>query len=535
MKTNNSLNNEQDDDARKLAAAGYKQSMPRQFSLWSLAALAFDLTCTWLGVGSSIGIGLTEASGAGVLWSIIVAGCMTMIVAAGMAELASAYPVAGAQYYWSFMVASDKYKPFTSFLNGWVSILGWWLGAASVANFIASMIFEIILAWYPGFKSYHWQQYLIYVALTWLAVAFNIFASRWIPLFNKLIFVLAVITLSATMLTLFIVSRNKHASASFIFTDTTSRTGWSSDGFAFLLAISNSVYSFLGSDCGAHLCEEIPNPAKNVPKVILYPLVVGMLTAFPFGASLLYSITDLKAVFNTPTGLPLIEIYYQGTRSKSAASVLLAMFAFCFFANMIANMTTSSRTLWAVSRDDTLPYSSFWMQVSDRFEMPLNAMLLSGTVITIYGVIFIGSTTAFSAMVSAAVIFQQTSCVLPQAVLLYRGREKILPQRYFKLGKLGPVVNAVAVSWVLFLDVLYCFPTTRPVTPQNMSYVSVVSTGLVIFIIGLWFTTKRQVFKGPKIDFQLMNQRRIDAIEREVSATALDFGENIEPKVQNEH
>jgi choline transport protein len=41
---------------------------------------------------------------------------MTMIVAAGMAELASAYPVAGAQYYWSFMVASDKYKPFASFL-----------------------------------------------------------------------------------------------------------------------------------------------------------------------------------------------------------------------------------------------------------------------------------------------------------------------------------------------------------------------------------------------------------------------------------
>jgi hypothetical protein len=33
-----------------------------------------------------------------------------------VAELASAYPVAGAQYYWSFMVSSDKYKPFASFL-----------------------------------------------------------------------------------------------------------------------------------------------------------------------------------------------------------------------------------------------------------------------------------------------------------------------------------------------------------------------------------------------------------------------------------
>lgn len=92
-------------DSLELAAAGYKQEMPRQFSFWSLAALAFDLTCTWLGVGSSLGISLSEASSAGTLWSIIVAGCMTMVLAAGMAELASAYPVAGAQYYVSLFAS----------------------------------------------------------------------------------------------------------------------------------------------------------------------------------------------------------------------------------------------------------------------------------------------------------------------------------------------------------------------------------------------------------------------------------------------
>ena len=200
------------------------------------------------------------------------------------------------------------------------------------------MILEIVAVWYPNYHAQHWHQYLIYVAVTWVAVMINVFASRWIPLFNKLIFVLAVLTLSSTMFTLFAVSsRHKHASAEWIFTDATNRTGWSSDGFSFILAITIAVYSFLGADCGAHLCEEIPNPAKNVPRVILYPLFVGMLTAFPFTASLLYSITDLTAVFNTPTGLPLIEIYYQGTGSKAAASVLLALFAFCFFGNMVAN------------------------------------------------------------------------------------------------------------------------------------------------------------------------------------------------------
>lgn len=103
-------------DALELEAAGYHQAMPRRFSLWSLGALSFTLTCTWLGTGSSVGISLTEASSAGTLWSLPVAGVMTTIVSLGMAELASAYPVAGAQYYWSFMVARDDLKPFASYL-----------------------------------------------------------------------------------------------------------------------------------------------------------------------------------------------------------------------------------------------------------------------------------------------------------------------------------------------------------------------------------------------------------------------------------
>ncbi|KAF2493506.1 amino acid transporter [Lophium mytilinum] len=505
-----------DDAARldnlELEAAGYKQSMPRQFSLWSLSALSFTLTCTWLGTGSSVGISLTEASSAGTLWSLPIAGMMTLVVSAGMAELASAYPCAGAQYYWSFMVSSDEYKPFLSFVNGWVSVLGWWLGAGSVANFVSSMILDIVYVWYPDYSQQHWQQYLIYVGLIWVAVAINVFGSQWIPLYNKFVFLLSIVTLTSTMIVLFVVGRHHHATASFIFTDTTSKSGWSSEGWTFMLAVGNAVYSFLGSDGGAHLCEEIPLPGKNVPKVIMYPLLMGLITAFPFAAALMYAITDLSAVLATPTGLPLIEIYRQGTGSNVAASILMAVFAFCFFSNLVANATTASRTLWAFSRDGALPYSKIWMAVHPRFQMPLNAMLLSASCISIYGVIFIGSTTAFSAMLSAAIVFLQTSCVIPQAILLYRGRDKVLPERYFSLGKCGAAINGVSVAWVVFLDILYCFPTSMPVTPQNMSYVSVVSTGLVAFVIALWFTSKKGKFVGPHVNYALLEERRHAAI-----------------------
>ncbi|POR36006.1 Uncharacterized protein TPAR_03810 [Tolypocladium paradoxum] len=507
-------------DDLQLKAAGYQQSMPRQFSIWSLGALSFTLTCTWLGTGSSVGISLAEASTAGTVWTLPIAAFMTMIVAAGMAELASAYPVAGAQYYWSFMVASDGYKEFWSFFTAWITILGWWLGAASVSNFISSMALDIVVAWHEDYEPQHWQQYLIYVALVWLAVAFNILASGFLPLFNKMIFILSAFTLGATTIVLFVCARDHHSSASFMFTDTRSQSGWSSDGWTFMLAVGNAVYAYLGSDCGAHLCEEIPNPAKNVPVVILYPLLIGLITTIPFAIALVYSVQDIAAVFNSTTGVPLFEIYYQGTGSRAAASVLLAFFAFCFFGCLVAVATTSSRTLWAVSRDGALPWSQFWMGIHPVFKMPLNAMLLSGTCISIYGVIFIGSTTAFSAMASAAIVLQQTSCVIPQAILLYRGRDKVLPQRYFNLGRLGAPINAISVAWVGFLDVLYCLPTVFPVTPQNMSWVSVVCVGLVVFVIVLWFTTKRGEFTGPHIDFDLLNARRMDAVHGGVPAEA---------------
>jgi choline transport protein len=205
-----------------------------------------------------------------------------------------------------------------------------------VANFISGLILAIVIGCYPNFEPQHWQQYLLYVCLLWLAAALNIFGIRWLPHFNKLIFVLSVLTLSATTITLFVCGRQNHASASFVFTDVDNgQSGWSNRGFSFLLAVINAVFGFLGTDGGAHLCEEIANPAKNVPRVIVYPLIIGFFTAFPFLCSLLYSITDLSVVLSTPTGLPLLEIYLQATGSKAAAVILTSLFTFCMFGCLV--------------------------------------------------------------------------------------------------------------------------------------------------------------------------------------------------------
>ena len=110
-------------DDLELEAVGYARAMPRNFSIFSLIGLSFAMTATWLGTGSSVGIAIGYSSTAGAIWTLPIAAFMTAIVSAGMAELASAYPVAGAQYYWSFMVSTRPWAPFAAYV--YVGLVTW--------------------------------------------------------------------------------------------------------------------------------------------------------------------------------------------------------------------------------------------------------------------------------------------------------------------------------------------------------------------------------------------------------------------------
>lgn len=192
------------------------------------------------------------------------------------------------------------------------STFGWWLGLASVTNFIAAMILGCVALCWEDYVIENWHVYLVFVLITWIAVSLNIFCSRLLPLWNNFISKSALIAtqsvflilsqvyfslvlLLASIITLLACASPNYQSAQDVFTDMTNSTGWPNDGFAFVLCLLNALYGYLGVDCGAHLCEEIPNPTANVPKVIvgtknsvgdefadsmqMYPVIIGFITS----------------------------------------------------------------------------------------------------------------------------------------------------------------------------------------------------------------------------------------------------------------
>lgn len=123
---------------------------------------------------------------------------------------------------------------------------------------------------------------------------------------------------------------------------------------------------------------------------------------------------------------------------------------------------------------------------------------------------------------------------MPQAIPLWRGREKMLPDRFLKLGAWGTAVNATAIVWVIFLDGLACFPAIRPATAENMNYMSVVGASLICMVLAFWFVTKRGKFKGPTVNPAVIDARRQAALYRD--ALAIETHEvEVQEKESNRH
>ena len=68
----------------------------------------------------------------------------------------------------------------------------------------------------------------------------------------------------------------------------------------------------------------------------------------------------------------------------------------------------------------------------------------------------------------------------------------LTPYSTFTLGRWSKPINAVAVSWVLFISVVLFFPPTRPVTVLNMNYAICVGGFIATFSVVWWYAGARK-------------------------------------------
>jgi amino acid permease (GABA permease) len=433
-----------------------------------MLGLAFAILNSWTALSASLSLALPSGGSTSVVWGLVTAGVCNLCLAASLAEFLSAYPTAGGQYVWVSLVAWKNWVPLLSWITGWINVSGWIALVASGGLLGSQLIVGVISLYSPDYVPERWHQFLIYIGYNIAAFVINAFMNNLLPYVNKAAITWSILGFVVICITVLSCASPNYTSAKFVFAEFTNETGWP-DGIAWLLGLLQGGLGLTGYDAVAHMIEEIPNAAVEGPKIMIYCVAIGTFTGFVFLVVLLFvSGGDTEAIISSTAG-PLLQILYNATQSKAGAVCLLMFPLICLLFATTSIMTTSSRMTYAFARDGGLPRSKFFAKVHAKLGLPLNSLCLTTLLVIIFGCIFLGSSSAFNAIISASVVALGVSYAMPVAVNCLRGR-KMLPPRSFVLPTaFAWFANLLGIAYVIITTVLFVFPPELPVTASNMS------------------------------------------------------------------
>ncbi|CAG8888818.1 unnamed protein product [Penicillium egyptiacum] len=494
-------------DEEQLAALGHIQELRRDFSLWSIVCLQISLMATWEALSSVVAAALTNGGAPCLFYNYLITLIGTIFIVLSLSEIASIYPTAGGQYHWVHCLTPASYQATASWFTGWISIGGQLVFSASAA-FAAGLQLQalITLNHLDSYTPTRWQGMLFYWLILAYSTALNIWGSKILPHTNTTAGVLHVVGFVIIVTVLGAMSE-KH-SAGYVFTKFSNASGWGNDGVSWLVGLLSTVYPFLGYDAACHLSEEMAKPSRNVPLAMIGSVVINGVIGLVYAIVLLFSLGDLESLLQSKTGFPFMQLFLNITGSPAGASVLALCITLVAMAANAACVTSTSRTAWAFARDSGLPASGFFAEVSPTLKVPVRMVLVVGFLQMLLGLIYLGSSTAFNAVLSMAILGMYASYVSPIVFMLIYGRRRSaavargLGSGSFNLGpRWGPVVNIAAILWLIIAMIFSTFPTVQPVTPGNMNYCIVVTMGWML-IGGLYYYLLggKKRFTGPVVE-----------------------------------
>lgn len=174
---------------------------------------------------------------------------------------------------------------------------------------------------------------------------------------------------------------------------------------------------------------------------------------------------DPAVILASPIGQPVAQIFYNVTGKAGGIFFTLAAVLIISFSS-IAGIQSTSRTVWAFSRDMMLPWSQVWYKLNATTGIPLFAVCLCAFTVIALDLIGLGSYVTISAIFNTCAICLDISYSIPIACKLLFGKFERGP---WHLGAFSFWINLCAVLWTLFVSIIFCLPTFRPVTALNVN------------------------------------------------------------------
>jgi amino acid transporter len=431
------------DDEAELRRFGYAQQLKRSMSGFGNFALSFSVISILTGGLSLYGYGLKLGGPIEMALGWPLAGLMTLMVALSLAELASAYPTAGALYHWATLLGGARLGWWTAWLNliGQVAVVAGvdYAFAAFVADELALPPSRaIVLGLYALVLLSHAA--LNHVGITLVTLLNEL--SAWYHLVVTALLIGALLWLAPLQPPRFVLTR---------FVAPTDDGVLYPFAYAALVGLLQAQWTFTGYDASAHLAEETKGAQRAAPRGIVHSVLVSALAGWLMLVVITLAIRDLPAA--AAAANPFTWVLRSSLGARLGGVLIWLVIGAMWFCGL-SSVTAISRMLFAFARDGGAPASAQLGRVSARYRTPATAVWIC--VATAFLLALWSS--AYNVIVSISTIGFYASYGLPIVLAIGARRRGRLEHGPWQLGRWAATINYVAVGWIAFITVLFVLP-----------------------------------------------------------------------------
>lgn len=361
--------------------------LSKNFGWLSLLGIAFSLTNSWLGVSSSLVVGISSGGPLLIIYGLIIGVFFTLMCGWSLAEFSSLLPNSSGASFWVLKMletvekakrngldpevledasigdtvdrgtceissperklelmctanngeATSTIQRSTALAVGLINYFGAIFTTSSVFSSLAISILGVHSLLNEEYTLKHWHVFVVYEVL----VIFLTLVSCWsliLPALSKFGLGMSLITYMLTFI-VSLVCRSSNTEVawpkpSMIFGEFKNTTGWKSSQMAFIVGLINPLWAFAGIDSATHMVDEVGYTAsmKLVPRVIIGTILIGFVTSFTYAIGMFFCITDpAKLAFRCSSS-------HSGTilpgNRKQEPKCILTMLLHCFWHHM---------------------------------------------------------------------------------------------------------------------------------------------------------------------------------------------------------
>jgi len=444
-------------DKEVLHQFGYAQQLLRDMGGFSNFAISFSSISILTGAVTLYGVGLNAGGPVvmGIGWPLVT--LFVLFVSAAMAELASAIPTSGALYHWASLLGG----PAWGWITAWLNLIGLIAAIAGIdygcAQFMAPLI---------GLPDSPGSYLAVFGCLLLSHAILNHVGIRTVARLNDFSAIYHIAGVAVVVLALAMFAPKQPLTFLFTktFTTITDQPYW----FAFLGGLLQAQWTYTGYDASAHTIEETRNARVSAPWGMYLSVAISGLFGYVMLAFVTLAIKDLDATAAATN--PFIYIFEQALGGAFGRVVLWVVTLAMWFCGLSC-VTSTSRMIFAFSRDHGMPFSNIWNKVSHRYRTPAAAVWLASALSFLLPCLILALVAArpkeldfsrlYPAVTGISTIGLYLSYGIPLLLKLQATRRGVWSSRAngpWSLGNWSVPVNVIALTWIAFITVLFVLP-----------------------------------------------------------------------------